>query len=546
MSQSMPNISLPQFAARIQHAAAASADVQSPLLRPEERVLSTLNDDGSRRWLAPKVSPGRFWHRRRIVGWALIVVFAVIPWLRLNDKPLILLDVMTRRFVFFGTTFRPTDTLLLALLMLSVFVGIFLLTALFGRVWCGWACPQTVYMEFLYRPIERLFLGAGYGNRKVAVAWWRRAAMYAVFFIVSAHLANTFLAYFVGTDRLVEWTFGSPFAHPTAFAVFFVVTGLMMFDFCFFREQMCTLVCPYGRMQSVLLDRESLIVGYDKPRGEPRGRQRAAAKAARTTVDDREAQSDRKPGCDHDAATGSCGGGCKGGCGSKKETPAADAPTVAFDRDRTADCIDCTLCVQTCPTGIDIRDGLQLECIHCAQCIDACDAVMDKLKRPRGLIRYGTQNGLERTARTGTRLRVVVYPLILVALVSAFVGLLLTRAPAMVVQLRVQGTPYTVQEDGTIANLVRFRIDNRTDEQRTYRVEPLDGVRIAKPVEVVVEPIDSMEVAVHVFSDPKEFVRGTREITLRVTDGDSFDEACAFSLVGPFGQIANSKDGATR
>jgi hypothetical protein len=240
-------------------------DPHNPLLRPEGRVLSTLNPDGSRRWLEPKLSNGRFLQRRRIVAWILIIVFAAIPWIRINDKPVILLDVMTRKFVFFGTTFRPTDTLLLALLLLSIFVGIFLLTALFGRVWCGWACPQTVYMEFLYRPVERLFLGKAYGNRKASVAPWRRVAMYAVFLLASAHLANTFLAYFVGTDRLVEWTLRSPTEHPTAFAIFVVTTGLMMFDFCFFREQMCTLVCPYGRFQSVLLDKGSLIVGAALP-----------------------------------------------------------------------------------------------------------------------------------------------------------------------------------------------------------------------------------------------------------------------------------------
>ena len=467
-------------------------DPHDPLLRPEGRVLSTLNPDGSRRWLEPKLSNGRFLQRRRIVAWILIIVFAAIPWIRINDKPVILLDVMTRKFVFFGTTFRPTDTLLLALLLLSIFVGIFLLTALFGRVWCGWACPQTVYMEFLYRPVERLFLGKAYGNRKASVAPWRRVAMYAVFLLASAHLANTFLAYFVGTDRLIEWTLRSPTEHPTAFAIFVVTTGLMMFDFCFFREQMCTLVCPYGRFQSVLLDKGSLIVGYDARRGEPRRAARSGAANATT-----------------------------------ESTPVGD-------------CINCTLCVQTCPTGIDIRDGLQLECIHCAQCIDACDAVMDKIGKPRGLIRYSSQNELEGNATRKLRVRVFAYPLLLAAILSALVALLMTRADAMVVQLRVQATPYTVADDGSIVNVVRVRIDNRTEVPKTYRIEGTESATLREPVEVVVDGIASTEATFHVISRPGEFVRGHRDALVRVSDGERFDERKDISLIGPFGNLDGS------
>ncbi|MDZ4755620.1 MAG: 4Fe-4S dicluster domain-containing protein [Phycisphaerae bacterium] len=513
-----------------------SISISLPLLNaspvpaaPEGGVLSTLNPDGTRRWLMPKLSPGHTWTMRRLLAWGLIVVFAAIPWLRLNDKPLILLDVMTRRFVFFGVTFRPTDTLLLALLILIVFVVVFLLTAILGRVWCGWACPQTIYMEFVYRPIERLFLGAGYSNRKSLVAPWRRVAMYMAFFVVSAHLANTFLAYFVGTDRLVEWTFGSPLQHPTAFAVFGVTVAMMMFDFCFFREQMCTLVCPYGRMQSVLLDRDSLIVGYDRMRGEPRGRKRAPEK---------------KYGCDKDPSTGRCGGGC--GCSDERKDVVVDAPVRALASarglasERVADCVDCTLCVQTCPVGIDIRDGLQLECIHCAQCIDACDAVMTKLHRPTGLIRYSTQNVLERTTGSRWRPRLVVYPLLLMGLLSGFVYLLVNRADAMIVQLRVQGVPYTVESDGSIVNVLRVRVDNRTDFARTYTIVGGDGVVLREPVGLAVDGIASSEATLHILSRPSDFVRGHRAITLQIRDDGAFAAEQSFGIAGPFGSLASS------
>jgi cytochrome c oxidase accessory protein FixG len=512
VSQATPTtVHLPQLPIAALAESAQASDPHDPLLRPEGRVLSTLNPDGSRRWLEPKLSTGRFWQRRRIVAWILIIVFAAIPWIRINEKPAILLDVMTRKFVFFGTTFRPTDTLLLALLLLSIFVGIFLLTALFGRVWCGWACPQTVYMEFLYRPIERLFLGKGYGNRKVTVAAWRRVAMYAVFLLASAHLANTFLAYFVGTDRLIEWTLRSPAEHPTAFAIFIVTTGLMMFDFCFFREQMCTLVCPYGRFQSVLLDKGSLIVGYDNRRGEPRRAARAGANRSAETA-----------------------------------TPTlADAGTATVEPTKTGDCINCTLCVQTCPTGIDIRDGLQLECIHCAQCIDACDAVMDKIGKPRGLIRYSSQNALEGQTTKKLRIRVFAYPLLLATILSALVALLMTRADAMVVQLRVQATPYTVESDGAIVNVVRVRIDNRTEVPKTYRIEGTESARLREPMEVTVDGIASTEATFHVISRPEDFERGHRSAKIRVTDGEQFEELKEISLIGPFGSLGGNARGAT-
>ncbi len=413
---------------------------------------------------------------RRIVAWALIVIFAALPWLRVGGQPPILLDVMTRHFVLFGTVFRPTDTLLLALLILTVFIAVFLLTAVVGRVWCGWGCPQTVYMEFVFRPLERLFLGRGASNAKTLVAPWRRVAMYVAFLIVSAHMANTFLAYFVGTDRLIEWTFGAPTAHPTAFVVFAVVTAMMMFDFAFFREQMCTLVCPYGRFQSVLLDRDSIIVGYDRIRGEPRGKKKSEG---------------------------------------------------------IGDCIDCTLCVQTCPTGIDIREGLQLECIQCTQCIDACDAVMAKLGREPGLIRYSSQNRLERTPRKRFRFRLVVYPLLLVAVVTAFVALLATRKDAMVVQLRADGAPYVVDDD-VVLNTVRLRIDNRTREVRSYRVEAGDHTTLREPVEIDVEPSMNAIATVYVLSNAADFDRGRRLITLRVTDGKAYDELHELFIIGPF------------
>lgn len=465
-----------------------------PLPIADEQVLATLNPDGSRRWLTPRLADGVLYRRRRIVAWVLILLFAVLPWLRLDGQPPILLDVMTRRFVFLGTVFRPTDTLLLALLLLALFTAIFLLTAIVGRVWCGWGCPQTVYLEFVYRPIEKFFMGRAYGKRGAKVAPWRLLAMYAAFALVSAHLANTFLAYFVGTDRLVGWTLGSPAAHPTAFTVFAVTTGLMLFDFAFFREQLCTLVCPYGRFQSVLLDRDSLIVGYDARRGEPRGPMR--------------------------------GGRIEPGRG---------------------DCVDCSLCVQVCPTGIDIRKGLQMECINCAQCIDACNGVMRKIGRPPGLIRTASQRSLEGDAPRFMRLRLVVYSLLLVGFITTLVALLVTRRDADMVQKRTPGIAYRVLEDGRIRAPLHLRLDNRTDQARRFEVASLDPLCVLDgPTAVEAGPNDSADLELAAIVPADAFVDGRRRVPLRVTDdrGEHFEGEV--TVLGPLGALSRTPSGGSR
>lgn len=447
----------------------------------EDRVLSTLNADGSRRWMDPREVNGS-WHRRRmLVAWSLIAVFTLLPWLRIGGKPPILLDPMTRHFTFFGTTFRPTETALVAVLMAVVFVTVFLVTAVAGRVWCGWGCPQTVYLEFVYRPLERMIVGRG----KVVPAW-RRIAVYAAFLVVSAHLANTFLAYFVGTDRLVVWTWRNPAEHPTAFAVFAVVTGLMMFDFAFFREQLCTLVCPYGRFQSALLDRDSLIVAYDRNRGEPRGGV-AARRAAQARGE------------------------------------------------RAGDCIDCSWCVQVCPTGIDIRQGLQMECLHCTQCIDACDAVMARTGRSPGLIRYASQRSIEGSRPTGMRWRVALYSALLAGFVTLLVTLLAGRRATLAEQVRMPGVNFTEIQDGRIETPVRLLIENRAAEAHTYRVEGIGDVELAAPVAgVVVEAAETATVNLAVRTRRAGFVRGSRVGALRVVDEAGSECEARLTIVGPF------------
>jgi cytochrome c oxidase accessory protein FixG len=304
-----------------------------------------------------------------------------------------LLDLPRRQFTLFGTTFLPTDTLLVMLLGLGLAFTILFVTALLGRVWCGWACPQTVYLEFLFRPIEHWLEGGAHGaatlDKQGGLAP-RRLIKLGIYAVLACFLAHTFLGYFVPVAELAQWVRRSPFEHPVSFLVMAGTTGLVFFDFAYFREQTCLIACPYGRLQSVLLDRRSAIVGYDPRRGEPRMR-------------------------------------------GIKQRPAT-----------AGDCIDCQMCVLTCPTGIDIREGLQMECIHCAQCIDACDAVMTKIGRPRGLIRYGSRDGFAGRAGSFLRPRLIAYPAVLVLAFGLFAWQLGGRSATEVTVLRASTVPFTL------------------------------------------------------------------------------------------------------
>jgi cytochrome c oxidase accessory protein FixG len=454
-----------------------------------ERVLPTLNADGTRRRIRPRLYQGPRLTARRRTAWALMVLFAAAPWIRVGQKPLILLDVARREFTLGGRTFLPTDSVLLMLLLLSIFVAIIWTTALVGRAWCGWACPQTVYMEFLFRPIERLFEGNRESQLRLdkSGGGLRRVAKNMVFLGVALVLANVFLSYFVGAQTLLHWMTRSPRENFTPFLVVAVTTGLVFFDFAYFREQMCTVACPYARIQSVLLDRRSLLVGYDPVRGEPRTKGKPA------------------PG--------------------------------------RGDCIDCGACVAACPTGIDIRDGLQLECIACAQCADACDGIMAKIKKPLGLIRYGSQATLEGSRGTlesqrpqkMLRPRVVIYPVLLGVLLAALGVLGSTRKSAEVTVLRGIGAPFTTDGE-LVTGELRVKVQNRSDAAERYALSV-----VASPPVRLVAPENPLEVpaggqrttAVFVVAPRSSFLGGGRAVTVHVSDTRGFALDTPYRLLGP-------------
>lgn len=424
---------------------------------PAEPLLSTMNRDGSRHWIHPRLSRGRYHSRRRALAYALIALFAALPFVSIGGKPAILLDLVNRKFTFFGTTFLPTDSFLLLTLTLGLVLGIFLFTALWGRLWCGWACTQTVYMEFVFRPIDRRVRS--------------RVLKYALFTLISLAMALVFIAYFVGVDPLLRT---SPFDHPVRTAAILITAALILFNFGYFREQTCTIACPYGRFQSVLLDRRSLIVGYDPARGEPRGK------------------------------------------GRKREA--------------LGDCIDCGACVATCPTGIDIRQGLQMECVNCAQCIDACDRIMERLGKSRGLIRYLPQ---ESNGSKPVRVRVLVYSALLLLVAGGFGWSLLGKRDAEVSILRNDSSPWRMMGNDEVASLYRIRIRNATETPQKYTItiHGNDQARLVCPSNPM--PIDGLQQETVVVFVVLPRNAANREVTMTVTDGREFTYSKKLRLSGP-------------
>ena len=451
----------------------------------KDRVLSTLNQDGTRNWIRPRLARGRFLRRRRIVAYTLIALFVALPLIQIGGRPALQIDLVARELSAFGMVLRPSNGVILMMLGLTVALAVFVLTALFGRVWCGWGCPHLVYLEHVFRPIERWLEGTPAQQAKLPRLHPRRLIKWAIYAALAFTVANVFLAYFVGVAQLRVWVLESPADHPGGFVVVLAVTALMLANFGWFREQTCIVACPYGRLQSVLLDRQSLIIGYDARRGEPR-----------TPL--------------------------------KKHAVAAPGPRGA--------CVDCGACVAVCPTGIDIRDGLQMECVGCAQCVDACDAVMDKLHRRRGMIGYTSQDQLAGKPRRLLRPRVVLYPALLAVVGALFAWSMASRPTSEVTALRNDGPSFTLLPDGRIASAVRLKIENETDQPRHYAIS-LAGT----PDAVLKSPLAVWEIAPrHARTIPlfvevvaATFQHGQRQVHLRIFDDDGFERIVATTLLGP-------------
>ncbi|TVR46748.1 MAG: cytochrome c oxidase accessory protein CcoG [Puniceicoccaceae bacterium] len=463
-------------------------------LQPNRDSVTTIRDDGSRLILHPADVRGRYTLWRRLTAVVLIAVYALLPWIPVGGAPAVFFDVRQLQLHFFGLTLAPQDFWLGFFLITGLGFTLFYITALLGRVWCGWACPQTVFLEHVFRRVERWIEGDATARRRLDEAPWtaRKAALrtlkHGCFILLSAVIAHVFLAYFVSLPEVWQMITHSPLEHWGTFVFMVVASGILYFNFAWFREQLCIIICPYGRLQSALVDDDSMVIGYDEGRGEPRG---------------------------------------------KLNTPGA------------GDCIDCFRCVQVCPTGIDIRQGLQLECIGCANCIDACDEIMDRVGRPRGLVRYDSQNGLAGRVRKIFRPRLAIYTLLLCAGAAALVASLSTLQPATVNAIRMPGGPYYVDTD-QVRNQFLLRVTNKRREPlaleitveaaatgialdgatRRFEVPPLDEVR--QPVVVTV---------------PRSEYAGPFRMTLRVRSAEAgVDLSTNVQFLGPDPRLFHGHD----
>lgn len=396
--------------------------------------VATISKEGTRNFIFPKKPKGKYYTRRTWFSIFYLVVFFTLPFIKVHGEPWLMLNVLERKFIIFGLIFWPQDFYLFGIAMVTFVVFIALFTVVYGRIFCGWACPQTIFMEMVFRKIEYWIDGDSNKQKQLKAMPWngekirKRVTKFIAFYGLSFLIANFFLAYLISMDQLLEYV-----THPAqsigTLISLLVFTTVFFFVYWWFREQACIVVCPYGRLQGVLLDKNSIIVAYDHKRGEPRGK------------------------------------------ASKKQ--AEQAPNYVPEV-KQGDCVDCDACVRVCPTGIDIRNGTQLECVNCTACMDACDAIMTNLNKPTGLVRYASENSIRDGVQLKLTWRIKAYSAVLVLLLSLLTFLLVSRSDLDIRLMRTSGMTYTSLPDGRIENLYTLKMVNKTHEDLPFTVQ-LEG-----------------------------------------------------------------------
>ena len=426
--------------------------------------LATVDAQGKRIWIYPRQPSGRFYRWRGWVSAAFLAIFLTLPFIKVQGEQFLLFNVLERKFVLFGLLFTPQDFHLFVLAMLTFIVFIILFTVVFGRLFCGWVCPQTVFMEMFFRKIEYWIEGDAGEQRKLDKAPWtaqkirKKVLKHAIFFAIAVVVSNYFLAYVISMERVLEIIRQPVAQNYGGFGAMLLFSGVFYWVFASLREQVCTTICPYGRLQSVLLVKDSIVVAYDHVRGEPRGKLKktaAMADGGRRTVDGGHALDYPNPMQQIQASVSAAS--------STVHRPPATVP---------GDCIDCKLCVHVCPTGIDIREGTQLECTNCTACMDACDSVMAKIDRPLGLIRYDSMTGIESGRRKIFTARVYAYMGVLLALLMLDGFLIARRGIIETIILRSPGQLYQQKDSTHLTNLYTYVLINKSGRDLPIRLQP--------------------------------------------------------------------------
>ncbi len=450
--------------------------------------LSNVDKKGKRLWIFPKKPKGKFYDYRTWLSWFFMALMFSGPFLKFEGRPLLLLNVLERKFIILGMVFWPQDLNLFALLMLSFILFIVLFTILFGRVWCGWACPQTIFLEMLFRKVEYFIEGDYMQQKKLMEQDWnpekirKRVLKHGIFWLLSFVIANTFLGYIIGIDELKLLVTDGPMAHIGKFASLLIFTTVFYFVFARLRELVCVFICPYGRLQGLMLDKNSMVVAYDYVRGEPRHK-------------------------------------------IKKDEEKGEG-----------DCIDCKMCVHVCPTGIDIRNGTQLECINCTACIDACDEVMVKVNRPKGLVRFASVNNIKEGAKLGLNLRNGAYGVVLAALFGVFLYLLITRKQVETTLLRTPGMLFQKQANGKVSNLYTIEFVNKTFDELPIElklIEPKGEIKFTDGKDLMVHKESVGKTSFFLLRDSSDITAISTPVVIQVWSKDKLIEEVKTKFNGP-------------
>lgn len=458
--------------------------------------IGTMTDDGKRAWVYPKKPSGKLYEYRKIVSYVLLVFLFAAPFVKINGNQFLMFNILERRFNVFGLPFWPQDFYLVVMSMLIGVVFIALFTVSFGRVFCGWICPQTIFMEMVFRRIEYWIEGDRNKQRKLDKQEWnaekikKRILKWFIFLVISFLIANVFLAYLIGSDKLLQYIGESPLNHLGTLIPLIIFTAVFYFVFAWFREQVCIIACPYGRLQSVLLDNKSIIVAYDHKRGEAEN-------------------------------------------GRKKFRKNEDRQAAGH-----GDCIDCLQCVNVCPTGIDIRNGTQLECVNCTACIDECDHIMESINLKKGLIRYASEDEIEKKEQFKLTARMKGYIAVLTILTGVFIGLLLLRNDVEATVLRLPGQLYEHKEGSIISNVFTYKLVNKTTKDInnvSFKLRKYKGtIKLVSTTDGFTVPQQGLAEGTLFIEIDKGLLSGDKnKLMIEVYSGDEMIETTTVNFLGP-------------